>query len=80
MKLFVLSPFDVCIVFVRRCTAESQPDVSNLELCSICSEAVLDDHTAVCCDLCDSWVHVSCDPSSCDDLYANMVQESSTDP
>jgi len=56
------------------------PDTSGLELCSICNEAVLDDHKAVCCDLCDSWVHVSCDPSLSDDLYANMVQEPSTDP
>ena len=56
------------------------PDISGLELCSVCSEAVLDDHKAVCCDLCDSWIHVSCDPSLSDDLYANMVQEPSTDP
>ena len=56
------------------------PNISGLELCSVCSEAVLDDHKAVCCDLCDSWVHVSCDPSLSDDLYANMVQEPSTDP
>ena len=56
------------------------PDTSGLELCSICSEAVLDDHKAVCCDLCESWVHVSCDPSLFDDLYADMVREPSTDP
>ena len=37
------------------------------------------DHKAVCCDLCESWVHVSCDPSLFDDLYANVVQEPSTD-
>ena len=56
------------------------PDTSGLELCSICSEAVLDDHKAVCCDLCESWVHVSCDPSLSGDLYADMVREPSTDP
>lgn len=39
----------------------------------------MDDHKAVCCDLCESWVHVSCDPSLFDDLYANVVQEPSTD-
>lgn len=56
------------------------PDISGLELCSICSEAVLDDHKTICCNLYDSWVHVSCDPSLSDDLYANMIQEPSTNP
>lgn len=56
------------------------PNTSGLELCSVCSEAVLDDHKAVCCDLCDSWVHVTCDPSLSDNLYSRMIQEASNEP
>ena len=56
------------------------PDTPGLELCSVCSEAVLDDHKAVCCDLGDSWVYVTCDPSLSDDLYCRMIQEPSNEP
>ena len=56
------------------------PDTSGLELCSVCSEAVLYGHKAVCCDLCDSWVHVTCDPSLSDNLYSRMIQEPSNNP
>ena len=47
--------------------------------CSVCGLNVLDDVKAVCCDSCDQWVHVSCDPSLSDSLYDEMVQQSSED-
>ena len=56
------------------------PDTSGLEHCSVCSEAVLNNHKAVCCDLCDTWVHVTCDPSLSDDLYSRLIQEPSNEP
>ena len=31
------------------------------ELCGFCKTAVIDTDPAVCCDMCDMWVHVSCD-------------------
>ena len=43
-------------------------------------QAVLNDHKVVCCDLCESWVHVSCDQLLSDDLYEAMVQEDSNEP
>ena len=47
--------------------------------CSICGVNVFDDGRAVCCDLCDMWVHVSCDPSLSDSLCDDMVQQPSED-
>ena len=56
------------------------PDRPDYALCSICGDTVLDDHKAVCCDLCESWVHVSCDSSLSDEIYDDMIKEPSTDP
>ena len=56
------------------------PDTSDLELCSVCGETVLDDHKAVYCNFYDSWVHVTCDPSLSDNLYSRMIQEPSNEP
>ena len=49
------------------------------DACSVCGVNVSDDDRAVCCDLCDTWVHVSCDPSLSDSLYDDMVQHPSED-
>ena len=32
------------------------------DLCSFCGGFVTDSDRAMCCDSCDRWVHVSCDP------------------
>ena len=45
--------------------------------CSACGFDVADDNIAVFCDLCNAWVHVSCDPSLSDSLYDFMVQQPS---
>ena len=70
MGLFSNLLLDVSVVLCGDVQPNPGPDTSGLELCSVCSEAVLDDHKAVCCDLCDSWVHVTCDPSLSDNLYS----------
>ena len=44
--------------------------------CSVCGINVLDNDKAVCCDSCDKWVHVSCDPSLSNSLYDEMIQMS----
>ena len=28
--------------------------------CSVCSKNVQNNHRAICCDVCDQWVHVRC--------------------
>ena len=28
--------------------------------CSVCSKNVNNNHRAICCDICDQWVHVCC--------------------
>ena len=51
------SPFCL-LTFLLLLSGDVQPnpglDTSGLEFCSVCKDAVLDDHKAVCCDLCDS--------------------------
>ena len=46
----------------------------------MCALEVADRDPAVCCDYCDRWVHVSCDPSLSIEAYENMVSNPSTDP
>ena len=58
----------------------SNPGPTIVYPCSVCEVDVLDDNKAVCCDSCDQWVHVSCDPSLSDLLYDKMVQNSMEDP
>ena len=53
------------------------PDVF---LCGVCALEVSDSDAAVCCDYCDHWVHVSCDPSLSMEDYNDMVPNPSMDP
>jgi len=53
------------------------PDVY---LCGFCEMFVGDEDKAVCCDSCDKWVHISCDPALSDSLYNYMVQNPSDEP
>ena len=39
----------------------------------------MNDDRAMCCDACDSWVHVTCDPLLSDSLYDDMVQHPTQD-
>ena len=48
--------------------------------CRVCALGVSDSDAAVCCDYCDCWVHVSCDPSLSMEDYCDMVSNPSTDP
>ena len=56
------------------------PGPPNVSLCGVCSLVVADRDPAVCCDYCDRWVHVSCDPSLSIEAYDVMVSNPSTDP
>ena len=40
---------------------------------------MLDSDTAICCDLCNNWIHISCDNLSIDD-YNDMVDNPSDKP
>ena len=73
------SPFCVLLLLSGDIQSNPGPELA-LELCSVCKKVVLDDHKAVCCDLCESWVHVSCDRSLTDDLHEGMVREDSNEP
>ena len=46
----------------------------------MCGESVLDSHKAVCCDLCDLWVHVDCDESLSVGLYYQFLTTPNSDP
>ena len=35
----------------------------DVTVCPCCSKPVLDSDRAMCCDLCNLWIHVSCDPA-----------------
>ena len=56
------------------------PGPSDVFPCGVCSTEVLDDAAAVCCDSCDCWIHVSCDPSLSMEDYHHMLSNPSTDP
>jgi len=41
--------------------------------CGLCKEPVSDNDKAICCDGCDSWVHISCDPQMSVTCYDKLV-------
>ena len=41
---------------------EVHPGPSATFPCSVCHQKVADSERALCCDACDQWVHVTCDP------------------
>ena len=45
--------------------------------CTICGVNVLEDDKAICCDSCNCWVHVSCDPNVSDADYDKMLESPS---
>ena len=47
--------------------------------CLFCFKLVTDDDEAVCCDCCNKWIHVSCDPGLSSEEYKNMVDNPSDD-
>ena len=47
--------------------------------CGVCKLDVSDSDAAVCCDVCDQWVHVSCDNFLTMDTYNDMVLHPSDD-
>ena len=48
--------------------------------CGVCALEVSNSDAAVCCDYCDHWFHVSCDPLLSIDNYNDMVSNPSTEP
>ena len=44
--------------------------------CGICQKAVGIKHNAVCCDLCNEWIHISC--NNLDNKTYKLLQDSST--
>ena len=56
------------------------PGPSDVFLCGVCALEVSDGDAAVCCDCCDHWVHVLCDPSLSMEDYNDMVSNPSIDP
>ena len=48
--------------------------------CGICSNQVTDNDEAVCCDLCNRWIHISCDHSLTSADYKMMLDNPSNDP
>ena len=46
--------------------------------CLYCSKLVLDSEKAKCCDLCNCWVHLSCDPTISTAKYDALVLMSIT--
>jgi len=47
--------------------------------CGICDFEVADSDKAVCCDLCNKWIRVSCDPGIDESDYDDMVMNPTTD-
>ena len=58
---------------------KKKADISSVQdyLCRSCSSAVTDSDKAILCDLCQTWVHVSCDPSISE---AELVKFNSDEP
>ena len=48
-------------------------------LCGICICEVKDSDAAICCDCCDTWIHVSCDPKVTLTDYQFMLSNPSDD-
>ena len=49
-------------------------------LCGFYKAAMIDTDPAVCCDMCDTWVHVSCDSKISLAEYQTLVTDPSDDP
>jgi len=47
--------------------------------CNICTLEVADSHKALCCDVCDQWAHVACDPGIDESTYDDIVAHSTLD-
>ena len=66
--------------FILLCGDVAQnPGPNSGELCGFCKAAVIDTDPAVCCDMCDTWVHVSCDPKILLSDYQILVTDFSDD-
>ena len=52
---------------------EVHPGPSATFPCSVCHQKVADSERALCCDACDQWVHVTCDPGIEEFIYDDMV-------
>ena len=44
-------------------------------LCAVCSHVVSDSDAALCCDQCNQWIHVSCEPNVSLDFYNDLVSQ-----
>ena len=44
-------------------------------LCVVCSHMVSDSDAALCCDQCNQWIHVSCEPNVSLDFYNDLVSQ-----
>ena len=42
--------------------------------CSVCEKPVVINHEAVCCDICNSWVHIYCN-NICKKTYNNLKKD-----
>ena len=42
-------------------------------LCGVCSHVVSDFDAALCCNRCDQWIHISCEPNVSLDFYNELV-------
>ena len=47
--------------------------------CGVCKFEVMDSDKAMCCDLCDKWIHVACDPSIDESVYDDLVLNPTSD-
>lgn len=48
--------------------------------CGVCGLNVSNADKAICCDMCEKWVHVTCDPYISESEYDRLVQNPTADP
>ena len=48
-------------------------------LCNICAKSIRGNAKAVCCDVCDNWVHIKCNSIS-PSRYADLCEETNNEP
>ena len=49
------------------------PGPSTEHPCNVCTLEVEGSDKALCCDICDQWIHVTCDPVTEESTYDDMV-------
>ena len=68
------------MAFLLMCgDVDPNPDPTVSLPCGVCKFEVMDSDKAMCCDLCDKWIHVACDPSIDESVYDDLVLNPTSD-